>query len=58
MMNRPQIVIHFWCNTPIRYTAISHGFKNGYFQMKTCESFLDFAQNIDCGYMYTLEPPL
>ena len=28
--------------------------KNGDFQMKNCELFLIFAQNIDCGY--TLEP--
>ena len=30
--------------------------KNDYFQMKKCNIFLIFAQNIDCGY--TLEPPL
>ena len=25
--------------------------KNGNFQMKNCDVFLIFAQNIDCGYM-------
>ena len=29
--------------------------KNGCIQMKNCDSFLIFAQNIDCGY--TLEDP-
>ena len=29
--------------------------KNDNFQMKKCYIFLNFAQNIDCGY--TLEPP-
>ena len=32
-----------------------HGFKNDNFQMKNCDIFLIFAQNIDCGY--TLELP-
>ena len=36
-------------------TAISHGCKNDNFQMKNCDIFLIFAQNIDCGY--TLDPP-
>ena len=40
---------------PMQYTAIFHGCKDDYFQMKNCDSFLIFAQNIDCGY--TLEPP-
>ena len=35
--------------------AIFHGCKNDKFQMKNCDIFLIFAQNIDCGY--TLEPP-
>ena len=35
--------------------AIFHGCKNGNFQMKKCDIFLIFAQNIDCGYK--LEPP-
>ena len=38
------------------YVAIFHGCKNGHFQMKNCDIFLIFAQNIDCGY--TLEPPM
>ena len=42
-------------NTPMQYTAIFHGCKNVYFQMKFSNFFLIFAQNIDCGY--TLEPP-
>ena len=33
------------------FTAV----KNNNFQMKNCDIFLIFAQNIDCGY--TLEPP-
>ena len=39
------------CNILQYFTAV----KNGYFQMKKCEIFLIFAQNIDRGY--TLEPP-
>ena len=46
--------IHY-ANTPMQYTAIFHGCKNGNFQMKKCEIFLIFAQNIDREY--TLEPP-
>ena len=42
-------------NMPMIYTAIFRGCKNGNFQMKNCDLFLIFAQNIDCGYM--LEPP-
>ena len=34
---------------------IFRGYKNENFQMKNCDIFLTFAQNIDCGYM--LEPP-
>ena len=44
-----------YANTPMQYTAIFHGCKNVYFQMKIFNIFLIFAQNIDCGY--TLEPP-
>ena len=47
-------LIHY-ANTPIQYTAIFHGCKNGLFQMNFCNIFLIFAQNIDCGY--SLEPP-
>ena len=42
-------------NMPIQYTAIFHGCKNDKFQMKNCDIFLIFAQNID--RWYTLEPP-
>ena len=41
-------------NMPMQYTAIFHGCKKDNFQMKKCDNFLIFAQNIDCGY--TLEP--
>ena len=36
-------------NTSIQYTAIFHGCKNDIFQMKNCDIFLIFAQNIDRG---------
>ena len=36
-------------------TAIFHGCKKDNFQMKNCDVFLIFAQNIDRGYK--LEPP-
>ena len=42
-------------NMPMQYTAIFHGCKNDNFQMKNCNIFFIFAQNIDRGYM--LEPP-
>ena len=42
-------------NMSVQYTAIFHGYKNDYFQIKNCNIFLIFAQNIDCGY--ALEPP-
>ena len=45
----------YYVDTPMQYTAIFHGLKNDNFQMKNCDIFLIFAQNIDCGY--TLEPP-
>ena len=38
----------------MQYTAIFHGRKIDNFQMKKCDIFLIFAQNIDHGY--TLEP--
>ena len=40
---------------PMQYTVIFHGCENDNFQMKNCDIFLFFAQNIDCGC--TLEPP-
>ena len=47
-------VVHY-ANMSMHYTAIFHGCKNSNFQMKKCDIFLIFPQNIDCGY--TLEPP-
>ena len=38
-----------YVTTPMRYTVIFHDCKNDYFQMKNCDIFLDFAQNIDRG---------
>ena len=43
-----------YANTPMLFTAIFHSCKNDNFQMKNCDIFLIFAQNIDRGY--TLEP--
>ena len=43
------LVLHY-DNTPIQYIVIFHSFKNVYFQIKKCDIFLIFAQNIDCGY--------
>ena len=37
---------------PMQYTAIFHGCKNDNFQMKDCDMFLIFAQNIDRGYNF------
>ena len=42
-------------NTPMQYTVIFHIYINDNFQIKNCDIFLIFAQNIDCGN--TLEPP-
>ena len=36
-------------NTSMQYTAIFHSCKNDNFQMKNCDIFLIFAQNIDRG---------
>ena len=38
-------------NTPMQYTAIFQGCKNDSFQMKNCDIFFIFAQNIDCVYV-------
>ena len=43
-------------NAPMPYAAIFNGCKIDNFQMKKCDIFGMFAQNIDCGY--TLELPL
>ena len=50
-----QISTKHYANMSVQYTAIFHGCKNGNFQMKKCDIFLIFAQNID--RWYTLEPP-
>ena len=42
-------------NLPMQYTEIFLTLKIENFQLKIFDSFLIFAQNIDCGYM--LEPP-
>ena len=42
-------------NTPMQYTAIFHGCKNGNFRVTKFYIFLIFDKNIDCGY--TLESP-
>ena len=34
-------------NTPMQYTAIFHGWKEDNVQMKSCDLFLIFAQNIE-----------
>ena len=47
-------ILHY-ANLSVQYTVIFHGCKNDNFQMKYCNTFHIFAQNIDCGY--TLEPP-
>ena len=36
----------------VQYAAIFHGCKEGNFQMKKCDIFLIFAQNIDRGYTF------
>ena len=42
-------------NMPMQYIEIFKVIKNENFQWKFFNIFLNFAQNIDCGY--TLEPP-
>ena len=42
-------------NLPMQYTEIFKALKIENFQLKNFDSFLIFAQNIDCRY--TLEPP-
>ena len=44
-----------YANMSVQYTAIFHGSKDSNFQMKKCDIFPIFDQNIDHGY--TLEPP-
>ena len=49
------ITSYHYDNIPKQKTVIFHGCKNDYFQMKNCDIFLPFAQNID--RVYTIEPP-
>ena len=49
------IQANHYADMSVQYTAIVQGRKNVHFQMKIFSIFLNFAQNIDCGY--TLEPP-
>ena len=42
-------------NMPMRYRDFSEALNNENFQWKNFDIFLEFVQNIDCGY--TLEPP-
>ena len=42
-----------YANLSVQYTAIFHGYKNDYFQSKNCNTFLIFAQNIDCEAVLT-----
>ena len=45
------IFVRLYENTPMQYILrFLHGRKNDNFQMKNCDFFLIFAQNIDCGY--------
>ena len=46
---------HYDINMHMQYTVIFQSCKNDNFQMKNCDVFLIFAQNIDHGY--TLEQP-
>ena len=39
--------VSHYANMSVQYTAIFHGYKNDYFQMKNCNIFLIFAQNIE-----------
>ena len=48
------IYVHYE-NTPMQHTAIFRARKSDNFHLKMFDSFLIFAQNIDCGN--TLEPP-
>ena len=47
-------VLHYE-NMSMQYTAIFHGCKSDNVQMKNCDMFLIFSQNINRGY--TLDPP-
>ena len=45
----PATVSIHYDSTPMQYSAIFNDCKNGNFQMKNCDIFIIFAQNIDCG---------
>ena len=47
-------VTFHYANMSMQYTVIFPGCKNDNFQMKNCNIFYIYAQNMDCGY--TLEP--
>ena len=44
-------------NLPMQYTDILLVVKYLKFHYESFDNYLILAQNIDCGYMYTLEPP-
>ena len=44
------LVVEHYANMSVQLTAIFHSCTNGNFQMKKCDIFLIFAQNIDRGY--------
>ena len=52
--SRRYYIVHYE-NMPMKYTEIFKVVKNEKFQVKNFDTFLIFAQNIDCGY--TLEAP-
>ena len=54
-VNNNIIKLGHYANIPMKYTTIFHGYKKDISEMKNCNIFHIFAQNIDCGY--TLEPP-
>ena len=49
------VVSSHYANMPMQNIVIFYGCKNVNFQMKNCDIFLIFGQNIDCWY--SLEPP-
>ena len=44
-----KMVFDHYENTPMQYTVIFHSCKTYNFQMKNCDIFFIFAQNIDHG---------
>ena len=51
----PLTIIAHYENMPMQYSVIFKVVKTENFKWKILDTFLIFAQNIDCGY--TLEPP-